>query len=337
MKRNVLRGVLIAMGILAFLGGLFGCNRGPSPLDGEEGSNGIGDKAKDNTSGIVSFRYSYDGSIGGNNYAYEVKLEDGKVLFTYESMEHWDYGEMTCEVPADVLAGLEAIYREFRLATWDGYSKYNSWVSDGEGFSVSIGFADGASMSAHGTNAFPKGYRDVRARFDALFAPFVEQLLEAQRQAKIAEGIHGELSSVMFTIVQHGESGHDEYHVLLTREGVRTYNFDVRVQSRSGEYLPVGEYSVYRSVPDEVLDFPAIQAMVEQYGLIGWYAWDKAAEDYNNAEWFQISFGFAGEGDDEGMTLNAMGSEHPEGYDGFRHAFLTWLAAKVLEVQALPE
>ena len=40
MKRNVLRGVLIAMGILAFLGGLFGCNRGPGILDGEEGMFG---------------------------------------------------------------------------------------------------------------------------------------------------------------------------------------------------------------------------------------------------------------------------------------------------------
>ena len=331
MKRNILKGALIVMGILTVLSGLLGCNRGFKPGDGEEGTDGIGDKAVDNTSGIVYFRYSYDGSIGGNNYSYEVTVKDGHVVLTYESMEHWEYGEMTCELPADTPARLEEIYKSCRLATWDGFSKYNSWVSDGEGFSLSIRFADGASMSAHGTNAFPKGYRDARALIDALFKPYLEDLLEAKRQAKIAEGIHGELSFVMITFVQRGDSGHDEYHVMLSREGVRTYNFDVRVKSVSGKYLPAGEYTIYRSVPTDVNEFPVLQAMVEKYGLIDWYAWDKAAEDYGNAEWFQIDLGFGTE-----MSLSAMGTEHPERYDEFRDAFLTWLAAKVLEVQAMP-
>ena len=334
MKRTLLRGVLIVMGILTALGGLFGCIRGgigPGD-DGEQGSDGIGDAAQDNTSGIVSFRYSFDGTIGGNNYSYDVTVKDGVATLTYESMQFHDYGEMTCELPAGFMAQLEGLYKAHRLARWDGFSKYNSWVSDGEGFSLSIRFADGTSMSASGSNSFPKGYRDVKAALDALFAPYVEQMLEAMRQEKIAEGIHGELTFVMITFIQKGTSGSDEYHVLLSREGVRTYNFDVRVKSRSGEFLPVGDYTVYRSVPTEVNEFPVLQAMVEEHGLIAWYNWDKAAEDYSNAEWFQIDLGFGSE-----MSLSAMGTEHPEGYDAFRRAFLTWLAAKVLEVQAMPE
>ena len=95
--------------------------------------------------------------------------------------------------------------------------------------------------------------------------------------------------------------------------------------------FPAGEYSVYRSVSDETVDLPAIQALAEQYGLAAWYGWDETAADPDNAEWFQLGLDF-GE-----SQISAMGTAHPEGYDGFRDAFLTWLAAKVLEVQALPE
>ena len=337
MKRASVKGVLITLGIMAALGGLFGCTRdgggagGGSEENGIEGTDGIGEAAVDNTSGIVGFSYSYGNSIGGDSYSYDVKVKDGIVTLAYESMEYYDYGEMTCELPAEFPVQLEGLYTTYRLAEWDGFSKYDTWVMDGDGFSLHISFADKAYMSASGSNVYPKGYGAAAQAIDALFAPYTAQLLEAKRQEKIAEGIVGDLDFAMITFVQHGTAGSDEYHVMLSHEGVRTYNFDVQVKSESGEYLPAGEYSVYRSVSDETVDLPAIQALAEQYGLAAWYGWDETAADPDNAEWFQLGLDF-GE-----SQISAMGTAHPEGYDGFRDAFLTWLAAKVLEVQALPE
>ena len=50
----------------------------------------------------------------------------------------------------------------------------------------------------------------------------------------------------------------------------------------------------------------------------------KTAEDYNNAEWFQLGFSF------EKGYISAMGSLPPDGnYDAFRHDILKLLAKKI--------
>ena len=137
------------------------------------------------------------------------------------------------------------------------------------------------------------------------------------------------------TFIGGGTDGDDEYHVLIMQQGVRDRNVDVRVVTSGNEFFPEG-VTVWRDVSDEVIDFPAVQAMVEQYNLITWYDWDMVSDD-PDAEWFQLSLDFSGEGEGEGMTLNAMGSAHPEHYDEFRAAFLTWLAKTVAAAEALPE
>ena len=60
----------------------------------EKGDKGIGKRAKDNKSGLCGFHYSFDGTIGRNNYSYDVKKTDGATVFEYKSLEHEDLGEM---------------------------------------------------------------------------------------------------------------------------------------------------------------------------------------------------------------------------------------------------
>ena len=62
-----------------------------------------------------------------------------------------------------------------------------------------------------------------------------------------------------------------------------------------------------------------------------WYNWDKAAEDYNNAEWFQLSFSF-----EEG-NMNAMGTEYPENYDEFRSEVLQHIVRVIRAAEAKHE
>ena len=68
---------------------------------------------------------------------------------------------------------------------------------------------------------------------------------------------------------------------------------------------------------EDKIDFAGVQALIEKYDLITWYNYDETDEDYANKEWFQMSFGF-----DDGKTLNAMGTKHPEHYEEFRKEFL---------------
>ncbi|MBR0385410.1 MAG: hypothetical protein IJI05_02550 [Erysipelotrichaceae bacterium] len=304
---------LMIMAALGLFVSLCGCAFG----FGEKGDNGLGKKAKTNESGISSFSYDYNGSIGANSYHYEVtRTDDGKAEIEYDAMEYDSLGEMTMTVQTDLLDQLDELYRKHNVARWDGYSKYNPNVLDGDGFSLSISFNDGKSMSAHGSNAEPDGYREFISELKAIIDPYLEQMRQAAIQQKIDEGMQGELTFLMANFMQRGNSGSDSYEILLRQNSGNRENVDIRIKSVSGEFIEPGKYNYYAFVDDEDIDFSAIQALIEKYEIIKWYDYDKSAEDYNNEEWFQVSFGF------ENDSINAMGTMHPENYEEFRQEFL---------------
>ena len=293
---------------------------------GDEGSEGAGDKAETNKSGIVRFEYRYNGSIGGDSFSWEAERVDNGVRLTAEEMVHREYGEMTRETDESFMARLETLYREQKLARWNGFDKFNRHVLDGSGFSLYIKFADGGRLSAHGSNSFPGGYREFKEKLREIFVPEVEKMHDDARAKLIEKGISGKLDFIMATFKQQGSSGSDSYEALISTRGVRMKNFDVTIRSVSGEFIAPGEYRVYRDVPDEAIGFERFDEIMKRHGIIRWINYDKAAKDYNNSEWFQLSLGF-----DEDY-VNAHGTEHPDGYDAFRHDFLSELAAATQRV-----
>lgn len=285
-----------------------------------EGDDGEGADAVDNTSGLQSFNYSYDGTIGANNYIYNVAEEDGKVIFEYTSMDKTGNEPYTMEVDRKVLDDLYQIYLDLRIAEWNGYSKYAKNVDDGDGFTLSMEFKDGDVLTAYGTNAYPDRYFDFIKRMDEILQPYAEKILNTRRDAIIKEGIQGDLDSFMVTFKQQGRSGSDSYEFFILHEGIRDKNFDVQITSDSGDFFDKGTYNWYCNLPNEAIDFDGIKKLIEKYNVIEWYDYDETAEDYMNSEWFQVSFGF------ENTSINAMGTEHPEHYDEFRKEFLELMA-----------
>ncbi len=157
-------------------------------LPGEKGKRGKGIFGRRNKSGIAEFCYRYDGTIGGNNYSYTVAQKDGGAVFICEVMEHPSDKSARGEVGAAVLERVNELYRTYRLYRWDGYSRYNSFICDGEGFSLSIKFRDGRSLHANGMNAFPVRYREFSKEMSALLDPIKEELLDkAESKPEAAE------------------------------------------------------------------------------------------------------------------------------------------------------
>ena len=281
-----------------------------------EGNDGEGEGAQDNTSGLKSFSYSYSGTIGGNDYIYNVSEEDGKVTFEYTSMEYTGNDPYSMEVDHKVLDDLYQLYLDQRIAEWNGYTKYATNVLDGDGFSLMMEFGDGDRFFASGSNAYPERYFDFCSKMEEILKPYAEEVKDARRHAKISEGLKGDLSSFMVTFKQQGRSGSDSYEFFILHEGIRDKNFDVQITSDSGEFFDKGTYNYYSNLPNEAIDFDGIKKLIEKYNVLEWYDYDEAAEDYMNSEWFQVSFGF------ENTSINAMGTEHPEHYDEFRKEFL---------------
>ena len=279
--------------------------------------------AAPNTSGIVYFSYS-DYESMGNSYTWTVECRDGSVWFTTEDFAHEEYGQMTAEADPALAEQLEQLYLEHGIAAWNGFDGYDPYVLDGGGFSLSITFGDGQTLYAEGDNSYPKGYGAFMTALRELLSPLEKECLEEGRQKKIAEGLHGELECVMVNFIAHGTSGRNSYEFFLTGNDVREKNFDVRVYTEDGEFFPEGEKNLLLTVDDSLLRFDEVRALIDRYDLIQWYGYEETAEDYNNAEWFQIYFGF-----DDGSEINAMGTEHPENYDAFRADFLTLMRTVV--------
>lgn len=154
---------------------------------GEKGTDGKGRRAKDNKSGISQFNYRFDGTIGGNNYSYSLSSKDGAVTFKYESMVYPKLGEAETAAESEVLDRLFEAYLEYRLAEWDGYSKYNTMVCDGEGFSLSIRFNDGAFLFADGSNAFPPRYAEFVGAMSAILDPLRDRILSSADKEQLRE------------------------------------------------------------------------------------------------------------------------------------------------------
>ena len=147
-------------------------------ISGEKGKTGKGILARSNKSGIAKFSYRFDGTIGGNNFVYTVAEKDGAAVFACESMRRRDVGKAEMPVDKNVLERLYKAYLDLRLAAWNGYSRYNSRIHDGRGFSLSIRFRDGKELSASGMNAFPARYGEFCERMGEILDPLKDKLLK---------------------------------------------------------------------------------------------------------------------------------------------------------------
>lgn len=278
---------------------------------------------------ITSFHYNFDGTIGGNSHHYSVRVKDGVATMTIEDMQHQDYGEMTDTVGMDFVEALEALCAKYNVREYDGFKGYDRFVCDGEGFSLSIDYDNGKEVNAHGMNEFPRGFRNFAEEMHDLFRPYCDRIMAKALAQKKAQGVSGELTFIMMNFMQRGKSGNDRYEVLISRSAIRDPNVDIRIHSESGEVFPEGDISVYKSVPDDAIDWKTVAAMVKKHQLVQWMDFDEAAEDYNNEEWFQMGLDF------EQGHISACGTAHPEHYKAFRKDFLKWLKKTVEKVGKL--
>ena len=325
------KGWIVIMAVLALFS-FFGCKKNdPDEFDTVKGEDGLGDKAVLNESGIASFSYSYGGSIGGDSWSVEIeRQENGDNTITYNAMEYGDLGELKMTAGSELMQELERIYAEHKLYRWEGYSKTDTGVLDGSGFSLFISFNDGSDMSASGDNAWPEGYNAFITDLAQVLAPYLSGMIKDAQQEKIDAGVSGSLDFVMLNYMQHGDSGSDKYEVMITRPhgGGSRKSFDVQIYSESGEFIEPGKYNYYYDLPADELAIEEFAALFEKYDLIRWYGWDETAEDYNNAEWFQLSFSF------ESGEMQAMGTAHPENYDEFRQEALQLLVKTIRDAEA---
>lgn len=123
---------------------------------------------------VVSFTYTHSGSMTDSCYEYTAeKTEEGTRLHL-EGL--FSGGWLVDEITQDpVLEELSKVVETWNLLAWDGFDQVNSMVLDGEGFSLSITLADGRTVSAHGSNAFPDNHSQAAEAFRTIFEPYLNR------------------------------------------------------------------------------------------------------------------------------------------------------------------
>lgn len=293
-----------------------------------KGTDGLGDKAVVNGSGLSGFGYSYNNSFGDGSFSCEiVRKGSDKAVISYETFDHRDFGTMEITVNDEILETLYQLYLKHKTARWSGYSKYDEGVLDGSGFSFSMEFNDGEMMSCSGNNCVPDGYREYEMEMREVLKPYLQQMLDKERDRQIAKGIEGELSMAMINYIGH-EFGTDRFEMLIRKWNGKNKNFDVRIDSHTGEFIAKGKYNYYYMLPDEDIGFENIRVLIEKYNVISWYDWNKASANPYEDEWFQLDFDFGN------MSIQAMGTEHPENYDEFRRELLQYIVEVIKKAEA---
>ncbi|MBQ3418891.1 MAG: hypothetical protein IJH31_02010 [Erysipelotrichaceae bacterium] len=301
LNRNILK-----MGVILIMLTFFGCGN------------------KINETDLDYFYYSYDGSIGGNNYSYELK--DG--VLKYFAMDK-DYRNLEMQVDDKLFKELKELYIEYKVYNWNGFDKYNKYVLDGEGFSLNINFEDGERLRAHGSNSFPNNYFEFQSKLDEIMKPYIEEMKNNYIAELVSKGVDGHLCSIMLHYIDK-ENG-DDYNISIYKTDNKSHkNFSVDIKNNSNKDLSEENFYIYGHLDNEYIKFEHIEELINSYSILAWSDFH-GNSDKKDTEWFQISFEF----DDENHTrINAYGSLYPDNYFEFKDEALRYLIPYIRNVSS---
>lgn len=277
-------------------------------------------------SDITKFSFSVGGMRIGNSYQI-VRLNNYYVLVADNREQIRDVS--ACYLNQAFMDNLQSIIDKNNLEEWDGFAGNDPDVLDGESFYMQVGYDEKVGkhdIMASGNNSFPKGYGDVSKQLDELFLSVVKSMRAKIRQDRIDNGMYDtQIEDYMINFTKHGNSGRDSYSIFMLpySEDGRA-NVDIQIKADSGEFGINEDVRLFGYVKDEYLPYKEITEIVKKYNLVDWDGYDETAEDYNNEEWFQISFGF-----ESGVRIEAMGTKHPEKYEEFRKEILELIVGKL--------
>ena len=151
---------LLCLLTMALLGG---CDKEPEPIPVPP--------APPEPSGpvdLTEFTFSHRGMAANDCFTFTVtETPEGTPLYLEQDFS----GGIILDESADpsLMVQMEELAQQYNLISWDGFAETNSMISDGTGFSLHMTLADGSTISARGTNAFPAEYGSVSRTIHTLY------------------------------------------------------------------------------------------------------------------------------------------------------------------------
>ena len=122
---------------------------------------------------MESFSFAHSGMSTADIYTLSAALEaDG---WTAGAQLLCGAEEHSLKMNPEDAAALNALVETHRLTQWNGFDKADRRVLDGTAFELTIGYADGQTLRASGSNAFPKGYSAAHDEIRRFFGELMEK------------------------------------------------------------------------------------------------------------------------------------------------------------------
>ena len=136
---------------------------------------------------ITALSFSHSASYTEGCYLIEIKGTDsGTHIRAEELFGLQRVAEAVTE--EDVLAQLGELTGKYHVERWDGFNASDSMVQDGSSFSLDITLADGSTITARGSNSFPKHYSKIEDVLWALYDDWMERYAMSEEEWAAQEG-----------------------------------------------------------------------------------------------------------------------------------------------------
>jgi hypothetical protein len=125
------------------------------------------------TATIETFVYETRGTAMGSETSFSIAREGDGFIVTQSA----GGGQIvhTAYVGRETVAQATDILRAHNVLSWNEYAESNPLVLDGTSFSLFIVFDDGTTISARGTNSYPKGLSAAVREIQSLFDRFLSE------------------------------------------------------------------------------------------------------------------------------------------------------------------
>ena len=126
-----------------------------------------------NINNINKLTFSYStGNYMNASVSYELVCKDKCILsFKDDGVSYEDAKEY--EVDKKILKEIEIILKQYHVARWDNFHKYDKNVLDGNSFSFRVCFENDQEIEANGYMKWPKNYQEVKKELNELFSNYM--------------------------------------------------------------------------------------------------------------------------------------------------------------------
>ena len=121
---------------------------------------------------ITQLRFSYSsGYMMNSDTAYEITKNGSKYYANIKPYLVPSDEAFEVELDEKVINEIIEVLNKYEVSKWDGFSKSDKYVLDGDSFSFSIHMDNGSDIYASGYMMWPKNYGEVKSELNRILGP----------------------------------------------------------------------------------------------------------------------------------------------------------------------